>query len=102
MLDKGLTSDVGMDEVSADGELRQAPHSDVYRKTWGRPGGLLSIMPFNRNGNTSHASHQAPLVDLVSTICTARQRGHRKYGIHGLSQAPLIESPPEIHFENMM
>ena len=32
MLDKGLTNGAGLDEVLADGKLRQAPHSDVYRK----------------------------------------------------------------------
>ena len=38
MLDKGLTNGAGLDEVSADSDLRQSPHSDVYRKTWGKTG----------------------------------------------------------------
>ena len=45
MLDKGLANGAGLDEVSEEGKLQQVPHSDVYRKTWGRPGGVFS-MPF--------------------------------------------------------
>ena len=32
--DKGLANSAGLDEVSANCKLRQAPRSDVYRKMW--------------------------------------------------------------------
>ena len=43
--DEGLANGAGIDEVSADGKLRQAPRSDVYRKMWAGPGCVL-ITPF--------------------------------------------------------
>ena len=43
--DEGLAKGAGMNKVSADGKLRQAPRSDVYRKIWVGPVYVLS-MPF--------------------------------------------------------
>ena len=42
---KGLANGAGLDEVSADGKLQQAPRSDVYRKILAGSGFVLS-MPF--------------------------------------------------------
>ena len=42
-MDKGLANGAGMDEVSADGILRQAPRSYIHRKMWLGPSCVLSM-----------------------------------------------------------